>query len=151
MGAIFLRADVVQANNESHETILAEPLGNDLYELKSIPKLIPKLNYGDIVKAVDDPPTITGVVTPSGYQTFRMAFLKGTSEKVHKEVTFSIRQWQATAEPVYKGLYAVSLAPDGDMQALRAYLAGLKQRQILLYEPDTPLNRLLLVIAENTT
>jgi hypothetical protein len=149
MSAVFLKADIVRANGETHETLLAEPLGDDLYELKSIPNLITTLNYDDIVKAVGDPLTITDVVVPSGYQTFRMVFLKGTSKKVHQEVAHSLRRWEATAQLVYEGLYAISVSPDGDIQAVRTYLDELKHRQILLYEPTTPLDQLLLISVEN--
>jgi len=150
MNALFLKASSLQANREVHETLLAEPLGKNLYELKSIPTLITSLNYGDIVTAIDDPLRIVEVIVPSGFQTFRIAFLQGTNEIEHREVVYSLRKWQAVAEMVYTSFYAISVAPHGNMQAIRAYLSGLKQRQKLLYEPDTPLDQLLLVIAEKT-
>jgi hypothetical protein len=149
MSLVFLRTGVERTDHEAHETLLAEPIGNSLYELKSIPKFITTLNYGDIVKAENDPLTISKVIAPSGYQTFRIVFLKGTNEKVHREVVHSLSKWHAVGELIYIGLYAVSVAPEGDIQAIRGYLSDLKQRKRLLYEPDTPLDHLFLALAEN--
>ena len=149
MNEVVLRARVVLEDRQTQETILAEALGNDLYELRTIPKLIPEFNYGDIVRAAGDPLTINEVVTHSGYQTLRVVFLKGTAEKLHQEVVHSVRKWQARAEMISAGFYAISVAPEGDVEAICTYLSELRQRQILLHEPDTSLSNLLLTVAQN--
>lgn len=147
---VSLTLEVERPNHHSHATLLAEPLGNDLYEIRTIPILTNALNFGDVVKAVALPsnptPLITEIVIPSGYRTLRIVFLKSVCEAAQREIIYSLHKWQATHEAICDRFYAISVSPDGDIQAIRAYLDDLKRRKFLIYEPDIPLDKILLEV-----
>jgi len=60
------------------ESVWAKSLGDDLYEIESIPFCAYGLNYGDVVRATpdgpDQKPEVRSVVSMSGNQTLRVSF-----------------------------------------------------------------------------
>lgn len=144
---VLVRVENFQANQYYKETLFAEPLSNDLYEIKSIPKLTNTINYGDIVKAVTPSHStdifVTEVIVKSGYHTLHIAFRKKVDKKIQQEILYSLRKWQATHEIMCERFYVINVSPDGNIHAILNYFQGLEKRGFLIYEPDIPLEKIL--------
>jgi hypothetical protein len=138
-----------QSKRRYQETLLAESMGNDLYEIKSIPRFTNEVNYKDIVRAAvltsDTYPIVSEVVIKSGFRTIRIAFNKIVAEKEQREILYSLQKQQTIHETICEGFYVLNVFPNGNTQSILNYLLGLKNRGYLLFEPDVSLEEILLI------
>jgi hypothetical protein len=120
------------------EGLWARHLGGDEYELDNIPFYAYGLNYGDVVSArTDDPslkPQVKEIVRSSGHRTLRIIFLDHSSEDYQRPYLDEIERYGASLERAHGTLVAIDVPPTGQYQELTQYLAALEQQGALSYE-----------------
>lgn len=127
-------------NNEAvgGESMWAKPLGDDLYEIHNVPFYAYGLNYFDLVK-VDSKdrtkkPIVLKVITPSGYQTFRVVFDETFNRKLQNKLFDEIKQYKAEVERATEKYVAIFIEPDGDYNGIYDKLLALEQKGVLEFE-----------------
>jgi hypothetical protein len=137
-GLVKLRVDRSDQGDPLGETVWAEPLGGDRYQLRSTPWYAYNLHLLDIVRAVPpvsgDSPTIQEVVEPSGHQTLRVRFQEEVSETMVQQVLQRLGEAAVSAEQGSERLYALDVRPEGDVAGVCTYLWFLEQEGLLSYE-----------------
>ena len=108
------------------ESMWAVDLGGDLYELRNTPFHAYGLNFGDIVRATADEPTlkpeIRAVVTRSGHQTLRVFFEDVVSDRRALELLGSLAPLAVSFEGADTRYFALDLLPDADIGKVRDIL-----------------------------
>jgi hypothetical protein len=119
-----------------NEYLWAKSLGDDLYEVRSIPFWVPGLNYEDVVRTIpsasNQPPRIREVVRRSGHKTLRIDF----------ESSDHAQQQQILSELVVMHARFANLTGDDDFYAVDTpsqnhylpvynYLKQLEQQRVL--------------------
>jgi hypothetical protein len=104
------------------EYLWATTLGRDLYELLNIPFNVYGLNHRDVVRATahqaHPDPEIRFVVRRSGHRTLRILFVRGVPRAVELETLGILKPLGVGFEGGGDGLYALDLAPEGDLAAV---------------------------------
>ena len=115
----------------------AKPLGNDLYEIRNSLWHTCELNWGDVVRAVarseDLKPEFLEVVRRSGHRTLHLFFFEECSPDEKAFILAGLRQWKTSYENSDGLLYALDLAPEGDLEQLCRYLDQYESQEKLSY------------------
>lgn len=124
------------------ESLWALPLGNDLYEIRNSPFHAYGLNWGDIVRATSDDPTlkpeVREVVTPSGNKTLRVVFIDAVTQDEQDAVLSSLQNLGFSWERANGRLVAIDVHPDSNYQAICDELWELEKNGTLEYETCEP-------------
>lgn len=145
-GLVLIKIEHLEVNGNTEETLWAKPLGQDLYEIRSLPKFIENMNALDIVRAIasdfNDQPLVTETVSKSGHETIRFLFLKSSSFN-REDVLRRLRALGAVTEEVGRGFWAVDVDPERDYQKIRDYLSALRVQGVLECELDVGMSGLM--------
>jgi hypothetical protein len=122
----------------SGESMWAAHLGGDRYEIRNVPFYAYGLNFGDVVTATaDDPslkPEVRRVLKRSSHQTMRVCFM----ETVPLKRRISLLRYLARFAVVFEGgtetLFALDLKPDADVDRVRDRLDEWCRRDLCDYE-----------------
>jgi hypothetical protein len=110
----------------SGERVWANPLGDDLYEVRNTPWHTCDVNWGDVVRAVaandSEWPKFVEVVRRSGHRTLHVYFYDDADEAFRTSILGRFKDWKANYENANGRLYAIDVQPDGDMDGLCNYL-----------------------------
>lgn len=121
-----------------NERLWAQPLGEDLYELRNVPFAAYGLNLRDVVHATrqgsQEDPEIDRVVKRSGNTTYRLLFLKSSSAGDQERSLAPLRALGATGERGGDVFYALSVPPQADSAQARQLLDTLVDLGVVLYE-----------------
>lgn len=121
-----------------NESLWAQPLGEDLYEVRNVPFAAYGLNLRDVVHATrrdpQEDPEIDRVVKRSGHTTYRLLFLKSSSAGDQDRTLAPLRALGATGERGGDVFYAVSVPPQADAAEARLLLDTLVDLGVVLYE-----------------
>lgn len=108
------------------ESLWARALGGDLYRLENVPFLAYDLNFGDVVRATPDrpglAPEIRSVVARSGHRTLRLFFAASLAEEHRRELLRCLAPLSVSFERADSSFFALDLAPEADMDEVRAEL-----------------------------
>jgi hypothetical protein len=120
------------------ESMWAKPLGNNLCQIDNIPFYAYGINYRDIVK-VDSSnetkkPLVLEVVEPSGYNTLRIVFDKKFDKAQQNKLFEALKDYKADVERASEQYVALSVAPNGDYDAVYDKLTKLEQNGLLEFE-----------------
>lgn len=117
------------------EPLWARPLGENQYEVRSIPILTPNLNFKDIVyvraSSVDQRLYIRQVIRWGGHKTLRIDF-ENASEAQRREILNQLSFMQTRYESLteleesYALDYALDVAPQCDYTSILNYLRTLE-------------------------
>lgn len=114
------------------ETLWARRVGDDLYELESIPFFAYGLSYRDVVRAT---PVVEEVVRPSGHTTVRVVFRRDDEPRERRLALLAeLSLMKISYESWGDSFFALDVAPDGDVEALLDRLAWLEKRDVLGFE-----------------
>jgi hypothetical protein len=144
-GLVQLRVELPNQADLREESLWAEPLGGDRYQLRSTPWYAHDLHLEDVVRAVlqspGDGPTIQEVVEASGHQTLRVRFQEEASEEMVQEVLQRLAEAAVSAMANRGRLYALDVWPEGDFAGVCTYLWFLEQEGLLSYETGASPNQ----------
>ena len=144
---VLIQVNRSEGNKHTKESVWARSLGNDLYEVKGPLHLVADLNSGDIVRAVVSPsdaiPSISEVVTRSGFRTLHIAFIETVRASDQENMLEVITQSTAQYEKPFDRFYTVEVNPHGNYSAVCEYLEGLTLQGLIMYEPRVSLDALL--------
>jgi len=119
------------------ESMWALPLGDDLYEIRNSPFYAYGINWGDVVRAdSDDPslkPEVREVVKYSGNKTLSVFFNEELGEEEQDSVLSSLQYLDLSWERATELLVAIDVHPEADYQAVCDKLWELEQKEILEY------------------
>jgi len=92
-------------DNFQTESLWAKPVGDDLFEVASVPFLEYNLNLGDTVSCNVEahPPRVLRVVRRSGQETLRLIFLESATDKDIRSAVQHLRSVGAVIEPMAAG------------------------------------------------
>jgi hypothetical protein len=120
------------------ESMWALPLGGNLYEIRNAPFYACGINWGDIVRAdTNDPtlkPEVREVVAPSGNKTLRVFLNKELSQTDQDAVLASLQYLDISWERADDHYVAIDIHPETDYQAVCDKLMELEQEGMLEYE-----------------
>ena len=121
------------------EALWASPLGSDLYEIRNSPFHAYGINWGDIVRATSDDPTlkpeVREVVTPSGNKTLRVFFDGALNREEQDSVLTSLQSLGLSWERANGRLVAIDVHPQSNYQAICDKLWELEKMVRLLTKP----------------
>jgi len=104
------------------EVLWALPLGDDRYELRNVPFYAYGMNWGDVVRAVQQPgdehPVVERVEQASGHRTMRVFMDEGVAETRSVAMLETLEQFNATYERHSGGFIAIDIHPDGDVDGV---------------------------------
>ena len=136
--SVKLRIDLPHHWAIGGESMWADDLGNNKYQIKNIPFYAYGLNYGDIVYAEaeseDLKPEIKRLIEPSGHQTLRVIFTGDTSKEVNINTIESVRTEHVGYEGLNDNQFALNITPEGDYNRLYDALEELEEKGILSFE-----------------
>lgn len=116
----------------------ALPLGGDLYEIRNTPFYAYGINWGDIVRADNNDPTlkpeVREVVAPSGNKTLRVFLNKELGQAEQDAVLSSLQYLDISWERANAHYVAIDVHPESDYQAVCDKLMELEQEGTLAYE-----------------
>lgn len=122
----------------SGESMWALPLGGDLYEIRNTPFYAYGINWGDIVRADNNDPTlkpeVREVVAPSGNKTLRVFLNKELGQAEQDAVLSSLQYLDISWERANDHYVAIDVHPESDYQAVCDKLMELEQEGTLAYE-----------------
>ena len=120
------------------ESMWAEPLGDNLYQIENVPFYAYGLNFHDIVRAIpesaDRQPEILEVIKPGGHRTFRVFFKKHISRDQQEEYLNSLAPLAISYERANDIYFSLDMQPSGDYQAVFDRLEELEQENVLGFE-----------------
>ena len=120
------------------ETFWAEPVGEDLYQLRNVPFFAYGLNFLDVVRAApgatDSELRIISLDRPSGHQTLRVIFTPETEAPLQEEVLSPLDGFGATAERYNASACSVDIPPTGDFNAVFELFEEQEGKGILSFE-----------------
>ncbi|HEV8589469.1 MAG TPA: DUF4265 domain-containing protein [Pyrinomonadaceae bacterium] len=120
------------------ESLWALPLGNDLYEIRNTPFHAYGINWGDVVRATEDDPTlkpeVREVVRPSGNKTLRVIFDGALSQEEQDAILSSLEHLDLSWERANDHYVAIDVHPNADYHAIRDKLAEFENTGVLGYE-----------------
>ena len=118
------------------ESLWASPLGNALFELRSVPFFEYNLNLQDIVRCDESNPIpwVLEVVSRSGQETLRVVFGESADPSFVNETIAAMRERGAVVEPGGNRFYAVSFPSWESLQEAVTSLNGKDSNQWVSYE-----------------
>jgi hypothetical protein len=120
------------------EAMWAKPLGEDLFEIRSVPFHAYGLSFGDVVRAAEPAtnrkPMVSAVIRAIGYRTLRIFFAEAVVEASRLELLRSLHDLQASFERATERLFALDVEPEGNYQAVCAHVAKWESDGRLEYE-----------------
>ena len=120
------------------ESMWAKSLGDDLYQIESIPFCAYGLNCGDVVHAtVDGPelkPEIRSVVRRSGNQTLRIIFPDALSLEQQRPVLAALEAMGTELERANGQFVCVNVPATVSYASVRDYLGQQEAASLLEYE-----------------
>lgn len=125
------------------ESLWARKVGDDLYELQSVPFFAYDLNYRDVVRALSDrarvaEPVVREVVRRAGHTTLRVVFRgargEGESRERRTAVLTELHPLDVSFESWGDSFFALDVAPGGDVEAVVDRLEALERRGVLGFE-----------------
>jgi hypothetical protein len=144
-GLVQLRVELPDQVDPREESLWAEPLGGDRYQLRTTPWYAHDLHLEDVVRAVSqapgDWPTIQEVVESSGHQTLWVRFQDEVDETTVQQVLQRLAEAAVRAEANRGRLYALDVWPEGDFAGVCTYLWFLEQEGLLSYETGASPNQ----------
>ena len=100
------------------ETLWAQPVGDDLFEIRNIPWESSDLRFRDVVRGrhLDDGRwQVLELVRPSGHSTLRLTFSNTASRRQQGEVITSLEEPVGRAERMHDNHWAVDVNPGCDV------------------------------------
>jgi hypothetical protein len=123
------------------ESFRAEPLGDDLYRLDTIPFYAYDVHYQDVVRAVTQadgaPPTVLEVTQPSGHKTLRVLFDGELEADDIQRLLDGLTGRGVQFAHVHGSFYALNVPPDADYQGICTLLWNQENAGWLTYETGT--------------
>jgi hypothetical protein len=120
------------------ESMWAEPLANDLYEIRNVPFCAYGLNFGDVVLATaGEPglkPEIRSVVRRSGNSTLRINFDAAVDRAQQTVVLYLLCAMGVAVERANDRFVCLDVPPEVDYQAVRTLLVAQETEGLLEYE-----------------
>jgi hypothetical protein len=139
---VKVRAEYRYSGRPHGERFWAMPLGDDLYELRNVPWYAYRLNFGDVVRAVeDDPervPRIVEAVRRSGHRTIRIFFAEQIPRREQEPILAELDALHATHERAGGRLLALDVEPEADYRAVLEHLQRLEDADVLTFEEAWP-------------
>jgi hypothetical protein len=102
------------------ETLWAQPVGDDLFEIRNIPWETDALHFLDVVRGqpLDEGSwSLLELVRPSGHSTIRLTFSETASDAQRGELISSLEQLVGRAEHMTDNHWAVDVNPDTNLAA----------------------------------
>jgi hypothetical protein len=128
-GLVKVIADVAPGDpwERATESLWAEPLGDDRYELRNSPWHARDLHWGDVVRCIPpqgdapEPPRVVEVLEPSGHAGFSVFFYESTGDELREATLRNLERlggsWE-WYEPGGGRLYAIDLPPSRGRQPI---------------------------------
>lgn len=136
--SVNIRVDLPNHWAIGGESMWADELGNNQYQIKNIPFYAYGLNYDDIVFAEAESdefkPEIKGLIKASGHKTIRVAFIGDSSKEENIDVIESVRTEKIGYEGFNDHQFALNVTPEGDFDQLFAALEALEEKNVLIFE-----------------
>lgn len=131
--------EYLDQGSENSERLWAEPLADDLYEIRNTPWYLYKLNWGDIVRcaevSADEVPRVVEVVERSGHRTLRILFNeKRVSPEEQEAILAGLNDLEASYERHSDTFVSVDVEPEADYEAIFALLARHTEAESLVFE-----------------
>jgi hypothetical protein len=143
---VLIKIKNIEVNGSTEETLWAKPLGQDLFEIRSLPKFVENINARDIVRAIasdsDSQPLVQKTVSRSGHKTIRFLFLKSSGLN-REDILRRLKALGATLEEVSRGYWAADVDAEGNYQKICNYLSSLSVKGILECELDVGMKGLM--------
>lgn len=139
---IKVRVDLPNSRDGGAEVLWAEPLGDDLYQLRNVPFFAYGLNHLDVVKATAASANadleIRQVARASGHQTLRVFFVDEYPELKRGQLLGTLKRHGAVFERGTDIAFAIDVAPDGSFDAVYETLLAWENEGILFFETCEP-------------
>ena len=120
------------------ESMWAQPIGGDMYELRNVPFHAYDLNFLDVVEAVAPhprlKPSVRRVVRRSGHHTLRVIFFDATPEVHRIPLLESLSDLHASFEGANKKLFAIDIASNDNFEEVCRRLGAWERQGLLQYE-----------------
>ena len=120
------------------EGMWAKSLGDDLYEIRSVPFYAYGLSFGDVVRAVqpapDKKPVVSELVRSGGHRTLRVSFSDSVAESERPNLLRTLNQLKTSYEGANVRHFAIDIEPEGDYEAVCDRLADWEAQGLLEYE-----------------
>lgn len=143
---VLVQVNTAEGNKQSKETTWARPLGNDLYEIEGPLHLVTGVNPKDVVRAIVLPgeavPSVSEIVKRNGYRTLHIAFSEAAPTGEQQGLLGTLENWGATHEMAFERFYTVVVTPEGDFQAVCAFLKSFRAKGLIMYEPEINIDAL---------
>jgi hypothetical protein len=136
--SVKLRIDLPHHWAIGGESMWADDLGNNRYQIKNIPFYAYGLNFDDIVFAEAESeefkPEIKKLIEASGHQTIRIIFTGDTSKDENIKTIESIRTEHVGYEGKNDSEFALNVTPEGNYNQLYDALEELEAKKVLSFE-----------------
>ena len=120
------------------ESLWALSLRDDLYEIRNSPFYAYGINWGDIVRAHSDDPTlkpeVRELIQTSGNKTLRVFFDKDLDQEQPDDILSSLKDLDLSWERADHRYVAIDVHPEADYQEVCDDLMVLERRGLLAYE-----------------
>jgi hypothetical protein len=120
------------------ESMWADDLGDNKYQIKNIPFYAYGLNFDDIVFAEAESeefkPEIKRLLKPSGHRTLRIIFTGGASKEENIKILESIRTEHVGYEGRSDFQFSMNITLEGDYNQTYDALEKLEEKSILSFE-----------------
>jgi hypothetical protein len=122
----------------SGESLWAEELGGDLFEIRNVPFFAYDLNFADVVRATSDAPNlkpeIREVVKRSGHRTLRVFFREAYPEDARADLLKELNRHQAYFERATAAGFAIDIEPSGSYENVYDQLLEWEKAGYLFFE-----------------
>ncbi|HEY0713037.1 MAG TPA: DUF4265 domain-containing protein [Polyangia bacterium] len=133
-----LRVDLPNHPHVTGETLWAQSMGNNLYEIRNVPFHAYGLNFLDIVvattKGEDGLPTVEAVRRRSGHRTIRVCFTEDALDEERLPILLNLHRDGGTFEGASSSYYAIDVAPEGNWERICDTLATLREHGVVTFE-----------------
>lgn len=134
---IKIRVDLPRHSEVSGESLWADIVKDNYYEIKNIPVFAYGINYMDVVEVVDNSDgvkEVLRVVKRSGHQTVRIRFIDKKTEEENYQRLLNIKGEGVGSEKWNSNMYALNVTPERDYDKFLDELDLLERQKILEYE-----------------
>ncbi|MFZ6820073.1 DUF4265 domain-containing protein [Undibacterium sp. Ji22W] len=136
--SVKLRVDLPHHWAIGGESMWADDLGDNKYQIKNIPFYAYGLNYDDIVLAEAESeefkPEIKKLLEASGHRTLRIMFTGDKTKEENIKTIESIRTEHIGYEGLNDNQFAVNVTPEGNYNQLYDALEELEEKKFLSFE-----------------
>lgn len=137
-GAVKLHISLPNHWWHSSESLWAQPLGDDLYQIDNVPFCAYGLNLGDVVLATagspDLKPEVRAVVRRSGNRTLRVSFCDKLTRDDQAPVLAQLEAAGGEPERADAQFVCLNIPPAVNIEAVRAMLDEYQRHGTLDYE-----------------